>query len=205
MESLPVAEERQQQLIEAAVRVLSRDGLAATTTRKIAAEAGVNISTLHYYFGSKDDLLVAVIEAVIDGITGTLQDIQTDRGLRIAMETSISAFWAHVMATPELQIMQYELVMYAVRDPQIAWLAKKQYEGYCEVAESVVRKTCEDSQVTIALASQELARFMVAGLDGLILQYLADRDPARAERNLKTLIDAIVGLAEGSHVPRHNL
>jgi len=49
-----VSEERRAAIIAAAVRVLAREGITATTTRKIAAEAEVNQAMIGYYFGGKD-------------------------------------------------------------------------------------------------------------------------------------------------------
>ncbi|MGO7947052.1 TetR family transcriptional regulator, partial [Rhizobium ruizarguesonis] len=40
-------------LIEAAGRVIREEGVAAATTRRIAADEGVPLGTLHYYFESK--------------------------------------------------------------------------------------------------------------------------------------------------------
>ena len=46
-------------LMQAAARIVSRDGMAAATTAAIAAEAGVAEGTLYRHFDSKDDLLIA--------------------------------------------------------------------------------------------------------------------------------------------------
>src|SRR2546421_2243470 len=59
------AAERRADIIAATIRVLARDGIAETTTRKISAEAEVNQATLRYYFGSKDDLLFAVLQEMM--------------------------------------------------------------------------------------------------------------------------------------------
>ena len=40
--------DRRQQLIEAAIRVLQRDGVGHVTTRAIAAEAGAPLASIHY-------------------------------------------------------------------------------------------------------------------------------------------------------------
>lgn len=58
-------QERRAQLLAAAERLFSRQGLAATTTRAIAAAAGCNIAAIRYYFGDKDGLFAAVIERTI--------------------------------------------------------------------------------------------------------------------------------------------
>jgi len=54
-------DQRRAAILEAAIEVLASDGIAETTTRKIAARAGVNQAMLRYYFGSKDELLFAVL------------------------------------------------------------------------------------------------------------------------------------------------
>ena len=46
-------------MLEAACRVISERGADATRFADVAAESGVPVSTLQYYFGSREDLLVA--------------------------------------------------------------------------------------------------------------------------------------------------
>jgi AcrR family transcriptional regulator len=49
-------------IIEAARRRLLADGYAGLSTRKVAEEAEVPLSQLHYYFGSKGGLILALFE-----------------------------------------------------------------------------------------------------------------------------------------------
>ena len=49
-------------LFDAAERLLIEDGYAGLTTRRVAAEAGVNHGLVHYYFGSMEELLLQVLE-----------------------------------------------------------------------------------------------------------------------------------------------
>jgi len=53
-------------LQDAAERLLIEVGYAALTTRKVAAEAGVNHGLVHYYFGSMEELLLQVLERFTD-------------------------------------------------------------------------------------------------------------------------------------------
>ena len=50
-------------IVEAARARLLADGHARLSTRKVADHAGVPVSQLHYHFGSKQGLLLAVLEA----------------------------------------------------------------------------------------------------------------------------------------------
>ena len=49
-------------LLDAAERLLDKVGYAGITTRKLAAEAGINHGLVHYYFGSNENLLVHALE-----------------------------------------------------------------------------------------------------------------------------------------------
>ena len=196
-----VAEQRAS-IIAATIRVLTRDGLADTTTRKIAAEANVNQATLRYYFGAKDDLLFAVLQEMMHVTRQIVQDsLPENENLHTAIAMGLKAFWAHVEEAPGLQVIQYELTMYALRHPQSAWLARQQYDGYCSVIESLFQRYLEAAGKTSALPLAEVARFVIGGIDGLILQYISDPNAARARKSLDHLISATISLVEGQGLP----
>src|SRR5271166_1677351 len=48
-------------ILETAQRLIGDQGYAATSVRHIIAEAGVNLAAIHYHFGTKEDLLDALI------------------------------------------------------------------------------------------------------------------------------------------------
>ncbi|MEM6930204.1 MAG: helix-turn-helix domain-containing protein, partial [Myxococcota bacterium] len=65
-------------MLRAARDCFAERGLAATTTREIARRAGVTQPLLHHYFGSKDALFDAVLEAALSDY----EDAQTDQWSR---------------------------------------------------------------------------------------------------------------------------
>lgn len=204
---LAATSERRAELLAAAICVLAREGLAETTTRKIAAEAGINQATLLYYFGSKDALLFAVLREMMRATQQiALQAVPEASDLREAVAGAIRAYWRQVEATPELQIMQYELTLYALRNPDAAWLARQQYAGYSAVVETLLRETYAAAEQVSAIPFDALARFIVGGLDGIILRFVSDRDSARARGDVEYLIGAVIALAEGAALaPDHSL
>jgi len=50
-------------ILDAARKRLLTDGYHAISTRKVAAEAGVPLSQVHYHFGSKGGMVLALLEA----------------------------------------------------------------------------------------------------------------------------------------------
>jgi AcrR family transcriptional regulator len=190
---LPVPE-RRVQIVEAAIELISREGLAAASTRQIAAEAGVSLSTLHYCFGTKEALIDAVIEAIVAQIGDVAATaIPADAGLAVAIDSAVHAFWGLVENTPGLQTMQYELTLSALRGNRD--LARAQYEEYVGVAEQIFRRAAKNSGERPAVPVRDLARFVVAGLDGLILQHLSDPDVRRSRKQVCHLVRAAVQLA----------
>ncbi len=198
----PVSEDRRGAILAAAIMVLAREGIAATTTRKIAAAAGVNQAMLGYYFGSKDELLFAVLHELMQQTQALALAMRTSAtDLRTLITQSIAAFWETVERDPSIQFMQLELTLYALRQPESAWLARQQYAGYGAVVEQLFREGCAATGQTCAVPFAVLARFVIAGLDGLILQFISDHDTARAGRDVRTFSAAVIALAEGTTPP----
>src|SRR4051812_1041232 len=50
---------RRRQMTDAVCRITTKGGLTAATFREVAAEAGVSVRLVQYYFGSKDELMLA--------------------------------------------------------------------------------------------------------------------------------------------------
>jgi len=55
-------EERRRQIADALVRTAAARGLHAAGMREVAAEAGVSLRLVQYYFGTKEELLLAAMQ-----------------------------------------------------------------------------------------------------------------------------------------------
>jgi AcrR family transcriptional regulator len=61
-----LAEERSNQILDAAARLFATQGFHQTTTKQIAAEAGVAEGTIYNYFSSKHDLLIGMLSRLAE-------------------------------------------------------------------------------------------------------------------------------------------
>ncbi len=191
-------EERQEQIVAAAIRVLGSVGVPGTTLRAVAAEAGVPLGTLHYVFPSKDRMLRAVITAVIDDVLTTVRaGLRPNRGVAHAMRQGITTFWDKLVEGEiGLQIMQYELAMYSVRSEGPGGLAQLQYDRYTSLVSSLCEQAAHAAGERCAVDFGTLGRLALAVLDGLIVQYLASTDGARARADLDRAVDMLVMFAD---------
>lgn len=187
---------RTRQLVAAAREVLSREGVANTPLRAIAAEGKVPLGTLQYVFPSRELLLRAVIENVVTEIGEVFAASgHTGDGLAQAIREGIRQFWRRLVSDRDLQVMQYELTMYALRADGQGDLARRQYESYADVVATWCADAATAAGEVAAVPLPQLARVMVACVDGLILQYICDPDDQRADADLEAVIEMLVGLA----------
>jgi len=61
-----------EKLVKAGLKIYSEVGFQSASTRRLAAEAGVNIAAIPYYFGSKEGLYHAVLDYVVEFYRGQL-------------------------------------------------------------------------------------------------------------------------------------
>ncbi len=69
-----------QRLLEAAGELFSRKGFDGTTTKEICERAGVNIASVNYYFGSKENLYVEAVKAAMPSTIHTISKLQWPEG-----------------------------------------------------------------------------------------------------------------------------
>ena len=67
-------EQREADIREAATRLFASNGFHATSTRKIAAAAGVSEGTVFHYFSTKNALLLAILDEFYEELTGSARD-----------------------------------------------------------------------------------------------------------------------------------
>src|SRR5437588_877875 len=143
---------RREQLLEAADRVIRRDGSAASMN-VIAAEAGITKPILYRHFGDKGGLYRALAERHIDSLLERLRAaLLTRGGLRARTRATVEAYLAAVEEEP--QIYRFLVERAAVEEPDV----RGQVQGF-------VRRFGEELATGIAnepdLADIEPARAMV--------------------------------------------
>ncbi|MFE7168687.1 TetR/AcrR family transcriptional regulator [Streptomyces sp. NPDC057616] len=201
MARMPSAE-RRKQLTEAAIRAMARDGVSRTTTRSIAAEAGVSLSVFHYCFDSKQALVESVITTLTDhSVTVVKQALRPRATLVETVRAGFQAYWDHVQAHPDEHMLTYELTQYALREPGFVHLARRQYELYGEAYAELIGGLRDGMDLQLRVPVATLARYLAAVTDGLTLNYLVLGDESAWSDILETVTAHITGLAEDGTEP----
>lgn len=91
-----------EELLEAAIRVVRRDGPGASMD-DIATEAGITKPILYRHFGDRSGLVAAVAEVFADELLGKLRNaLASERDPRALLTATIDAYLEFVEAEPEI-------------------------------------------------------------------------------------------------------
>lgn len=163
-------------LLEATLEVLRSHGVAQTTSREIAAAAGVNLQAITYHFGSKDDLVAqALVHAVrtwVEPARTALTGIAGDPvgGLLAAMAALQQAMGqAHEHFPAYIEALATASRDEAVRGQIVELLA----ELRAAVAASI-RELRETGYIASWVEPEPMAALIVAAGDGFVLHSTLD-------------------------------
>lgn len=134
---------------------------------------------------------------MVDELAGVLKgSAALDAGLAHAIRWGLTSFWAALVAETNLQLMQYELTMYALRTPGQENLARWQYERYFDAVAQWCQEAASRAGESCAVPFGRLGRVLVAAVDGLIMQHVCDPNEARSQEDLDAVIEMLIALAD---------
>jgi AcrR family transcriptional regulator len=96
------AERLRERILDAAATEFARSGLGGARVERIAAQAGANVRMLYYYFGSKDELFLAVLERAYATIREAEKALELDQGEpEAAVRRLVTFTWGYYFTHPE--------------------------------------------------------------------------------------------------------
>ncbi|MBB5926802.1 TetR/AcrR family transcriptional regulator [Streptomyces echinatus] len=170
----------------------------AGSTRAIAAELGVAQATVHYTFGTKEDLYREVMEHLTAELIAQVERAAPkDAGFEETIAALAGALWRAVREPASGRQLLIELTMLALRTPSLEAARQGHYRGVIEVTARLVTEAAERTGYRLVQPAETVARFFVASFDGLMLQVLCVPDEAAERVGLNALVSATVALAGG--------
>ena len=179
-------------VLDAAERVMAKHGFEAATLARVVEEAGIPMSSVYHYFGSKDGILLAVMERGADRFFADLPEWDQRAGrpaehLAKVISTAVRTLERH----PDFLRL---LIVFAAQPPAAG-------DGQVQAVVGRVRNqalTRLRGQLAIAFGddpqspvTDQLARFALAAIDGAVVACQADRG-VTLERLLEPLAVSLV-------------
>ncbi len=186
----PEAEPRREALVLGAYRRLAEAGFEGLRTRDVAAEVGVNIATLHYYFPSKEALIRGVVGHAM-GRFRTAFAPGSKPGEQLAAQ--FQGIRRLAKDEPELFRVMGELALRSGRDPAIAGIFKETIQAWHDTLVTLVHHAQKEGFVDKRLDAETVASLVIATLNGLFMVPVANTASNRVDKALAQL-ESFLGL-----------
>jgi AcrR family transcriptional regulator len=166
--------EKAQRIVEAMRTSVGKRGAAGSTFDVVAREAGVSRGLLHYYFGSKERLMVEVVRSDCDARVAALEE-------RLATATSADEFVAFLVQTLEAflsdepsQAVLYEMLSASRRSEEIRAELAELYRRWRGQLATALRDKQQEGVVSLDAEPESVAALLFALGDGMGLQVISD-------------------------------
>jgi AcrR family transcriptional regulator len=127
-------------LLEAAKKVLRQNGYSGLSTRDVAAAAGVPLSQIHYHFGSKQGLLLALFEYLNAQLLNRQQAMFTNPALTISEQWDLACHCLDDdIASGYVRVLQ-ELIAASWIDAKVAKVVRAGLLGWFNLIVEVARR-----------------------------------------------------------------
>jgi AcrR family transcriptional regulator len=169
-----VSEERKQQILEAAMVVFARSGFDKARMDDIVEESGLSKGTLYWYFESKDDIIIAILENMFEREFVDLEPLVQADGTATGRLTRIVEYIiADVQQMFTLIPLIYEFYALAYRQDKVQETLKSYWDKYIKVLDPIIQEGIDSGEFRKVNAN-EASIALGALIEGVILLWVFD-------------------------------
>lgn len=173
------------------------------TIRGVAERAGVSLGVVHYCYTDKEELLrelIGAVNAEVHRAAEAFVSVDFDsgargvEGLRRRLYEAVDLIWAVISASPDRQLLTYEIVSYSIRThglPEVG-LARDQQTSNEEIVRSVLERTVSSAGMYWAMGLDDMVRVVESMIAGIGLRWQILRDDDEANMLLHRAVDLVV-------------
>jgi AcrR family transcriptional regulator len=159
-------------LLEAAKKVLRQNGYAGLSTRDVAAVAGVPLSQIHYHFGSKQGMVLALFEHLNAQLLDRQDALFGDPTLKLSTQWDRACdYLDDDIASGYVRVLQ-ELIAASFSDAEVAKVVRAGIMGWVDLIVGVARRAEEKFGGLGPLTPEEIGAFAANAFIGAESLYL---------------------------------
>ena len=170
-------------ILQAAFEVLSRQGYENASIKDIAEEAGVAQGLVHYYFKSKQQLVIAVLFDVCKKM-----DVYTAEG-EAGAAAAFENFKELLRTRPDAHTLYIQLIGVGLHDQEIGAGIRENIRSERGRVETLARQVLAEREVDPSPA-RAIAGAVWAGVLGIMVQKMVD-----PEFNADEAVDALAAMS----------
>jgi AcrR family transcriptional regulator len=183
--------EKATRIVEAMRASVAERGIAGSTFDQVARAAGVSRGLLHYYFGSKEQLLVEAVRRECDVRDELLDTAIAGAGsVEQVLDAMVRSFEDFLGDGPATAVMLHEMLTLAQRNPEIAFeLAELGRRTRSHLADALRAKS-DAGVLALRDDPEAVAAFLFVLADGILVRRLSE-----PEFDIRPLMDKAVEAA----------
>lgn len=171
-------------LLEAARKVLYEKGYASLSTRDVAAAAGVPLSQIHYHFGSKQGLVLALFEYLNAQLLGRQGALFGDSSLKLSERWDRACdYLEDDIASGYVRVLQ-EMIAASWADPEVARTVRAGLMGWINLIVEAARKAAGEVGGLGPFSPEEIGALVANAFIGAESLYLLGVEPAGSPARL---------------------
>jgi AcrR family transcriptional regulator len=159
-------------LLAAAADLLREEGYAATSTRAVADRAGARLSLVHYHFGSKRGLLLAVLEDLTERLLDRQRAMFSDDRSFAEQWRTACDYLREDVDSGYVRIL-WELWAAGLADPELAERWRATQRGWRELIEARLERLQTDRGAELPMHPRALATLIGNLFEGAEVEILA--------------------------------
>ena len=185
-------EATRERVLAAAREVLLERGYAQTSTRAVADRADVRLSLLHYHFGTKQQLLVEVLEHENELLLERQRELYAAPGPLADKWRTACAFLDEDLRSGYVRVL-WELWAAGLADETLAARWRAAMAGWRELLESVAAEWTECTGADSPLSPRGLATLVTNVFQGIEVELLAGvTEPDAAHREVLDVLGQVI-------------
>lgn len=183
-----------EEILRSAAELIAELGWGHVTTRKVAERAGVNNALIHYYFGSKDELLR---RAITEGVAAAFEEPLAALAEADDIHGGIDAFFDAIERTgsDSRMLIGAEVLLQGMRDPVIRRWAVGLIEDAADDLASLIAEGQASGALRPDVDPAGLSLALMAALDSLTLYRLVH--PELEMDAVRAALHTMLGTREG--------
>jgi AcrR family transcriptional regulator len=169
--------EKAGRIVEAMRSSVARRGISGSTFEHVAREAGVSRGLLHYYFGTKEALLVEVVRRDTEHRINRLDEPLGQAGSADeVLEVLVADLQDSIQNEPGFWVLLFELFTAGRRNPDIRRGLGELFQRTRDHVAEILRAKEREGVIALRFDADAVVGFLFALADGVALQMLSDPD-----------------------------
>jgi len=179
-----------QRIVDAMRTCIASRGIAGATFEHVSSEAGVSRGLLHYYFGTKERLLIEVLRGDAEVRIGALDEpLEAAQSADEVLNVFVAGAEEILQSDPGFYVLVYELFSAGRQNPEIQAELAQVYDGSRRHVAEILRRKQEEGVLSLRFDAETCVTFMFGAADGVALQRLTD-----PERDYSELLELERGI-----------